>query len=815
MNQSGNNRLDDPAIHQHDRRLIDLARRDAMVDTALDASFTLPPPDSFPGYQLTRQIHRGGQGVVYQALQKNTRRNVAIKVLSQGPFTEDRDRARFEREVQILARLNHPGIVTIHDSGSASGCYFFVMDFVPGQPLDIHMASVDRSVPQTLRLFAKICHAVNAAHLKGVIHRDLKPSNILVDSSGEPRILDFGLAKSDLRDADRAVTRTGQFIGSLPWASPEQAEGALDRIDLRTDVYSLGVILYHMLTGRFPYPVTGPLRTILDNIAHAEALRPRAIQRELEDEVQAIVLKCLNKDRDRRYQSAGELARDIDRYLAGEPIEAKRDSKWYVLSKAMRHYRWHTAIGIAFVILALSGLVFLALWLRAETRLKLELQDVTRFQAEMFSEFDPALLGSRLREDLLREASAARRLAGTAPAQIDTEMAELERLLRMTNFTELGVASLYRNVLQPALEKIDRQFADQPAVQAHLLQTVADALLRLGLHIEAESPQKRAVDIRHRVLGPEHPDTLSSIGSMGTVLAAQGKLADAEPYFEQALQESRRVLGDDPITLVALTNMGGLLMDRGNPADAEPLYRQALEGRRRALGPDDPDTLMSLNNFGAALRAQGKLAEAEVQFHEALESFRRVLGDDHPSTLFPINNMGRVLQDQGRLAEAEPYRRAAVDGSRRLRGNDHPRTLVWINELGDLLRAQGKAAEAETVHREALEGLERKFGKDDWRVGQSHLGLGLALVGMERFAKAEEHLMESLRVAELDQSASAPRYLQSIEALITLYEAWHQSEPDQTHDAKAAYWRVTLKQRGGQLDSSRGPQFGDLDRRSP
>ncbi|MGH6962046.1 MAG: serine/threonine-protein kinase, partial [Dongiaceae bacterium] len=358
------------------------------------------------------ELHRGGQGVVYLANQTATRRQVAIKVLREGPFAGPHDRARFEREVQILAQLRHPNIVTIHDSGMAAGQFFLVMDYIEGRPLDRWILDFGFSIldfqkpkgraarskiqnpkskiDQALRLFAKICDAVNAAHLRGIIHRDLKPGNILIDGAGEPNILDFGLAKLDASfqfpvssfesgqptavDADsgnskletRNYTRAGQFIGSLPWASPEQAQGAPDKIDMRTDVYSLGVILYQMLTGRFPYPVYGNMRDVLGNILHTEPIRPSRHRREINDEIDTLVVTCLQKDRERRYQTAGELARDVRRYLAGEPIEAKRDSGLYVLRKQLRRHRTPLAVAAGFVLLlAGSSIVAWTLYLSA------------------------------------------------------------------------------------------------------------------------------------------------------------------------------------------------------------------------------------------------------------------------------------------------------------------------------------------------------------------------------------------------------------------------------------------------------------------
>ncbi|HQE83876.1 MAG TPA: protein kinase, partial [Candidatus Hydrogenedentes bacterium] len=298
------------------------------------------PDESIPGYQIIQEIHRGGQGVVYQAIQKSTKRRVAIKVMREGPFAGPHERSRFEREVQILAALQHPHIVAVHDSGVASGNFYFAMDYISGDALDRYVEQHDLSVEDALRLFAKVCEAMNAAHLRGIIHRDLKPANIRVDAEGEPHILDFGLARVGLGGltADsrpQLMTMTGDFVGSPPWAAPEQAEGLPHLIDVRTDVYALGVILFQVLTGEFPYDVTGSILDVLERVRHAEPLRPSTLRRGIGDEVETIILKCLAKDRARRYQSAGEVARDINRYLAGEPIEAKRDSAVYVLKKAL------------------------------------------------------------------------------------------------------------------------------------------------------------------------------------------------------------------------------------------------------------------------------------------------------------------------------------------------------------------------------------------------------------------------------------------------------------------------------------------------
>lgn len=348
-------------------------RERALIEGALEGVIPLDetsargkdpmPADVFPGYELIREIHRGGQGAVYLAIQKATKRRVAIKLMHSGPLLGSAGRIRFEREVQILAHLNHPNIVKIFDSGvTAAGSFFYVMDYISGRSLDEVISSGSRPIEESLRLFVKICDAVNAAHLKGVIHRDLKPSNIRVDPSGEPIVVDFGLAKLSAGDVSSpdgeagpsAMTMTGQFVGSLPWASPEQAEGAPGGVDVRTDVYSLGVVLYQLLTGRFPYEVAGNMRDVLDNILRAQPARPSTVRRQINDEVETIVLKCLAKERERRYQSAGDLSRDLKRYLSGEPIEAKRDSGWYVITKTMNRHR-AAVIAAALVLVAIIG----------------------------------------------------------------------------------------------------------------------------------------------------------------------------------------------------------------------------------------------------------------------------------------------------------------------------------------------------------------------------------------------------------------------------------------------------------------------------
>jgi eukaryotic-like serine/threonine-protein kinase len=790
------------------------------------------PSQMIGRYKLLQMIGEGGFGSVWMAEQKEpVKRRVALKIIKLGMDTRQVV-ARFEAERQALAMMDHPNIARVLDAGATElGRPFFVMELVKGEPLTAYCDRHNYSILQRLDLFVQVCKAVQHAHQKGIIHRDLKPGNVLVatqDGAPHAKVIDFGIAKAISRQLTEKTlfTEHRQLIGTPEYMSPEQAEGSLD-IDTRTDVYSLGVLLYELLTGSTPFDNTSlraaayaeiqriirevePPRPstrlsqsqdTLASIAARRHIEPRRLGTIIRGELDWIVMKCLEKDRQRRYETADSLALDIQRYLAGEAVTAAPPSRLYKIRKVVRKNKGPFAAAAIIALALVLGVVgtswgmvsavrqreiaeqarrdeaqqrllaqesehraveaaalaereaqraeaeaalALAAQAREQARAQ-ELEQVAEFQASQLRDIQTELMGGRLRNDILSKRQAHLESRGDDEEAIAAAMAALRESLTGVNFTNVALQTLDENIFERALAAIEEKFGDQLLIRARLLQTVAETLATLGLLQRATAPQVEALEIRRGVLGNEHPDTLLSLSFKGSLLRHQGKIAEAEPYLREALQTRRRVLGDEhPDTLTSINQMGLLLREQGKLVEAEPYFREALEGRRRILGDEHSETHESLNNMGFVLHPQGRLAEAEPYFREALEGYRRVLGDDHPSTLFSLNNMGALLHRQGKLAEAEPYLREALQARRRVLGDEHPETLNSMNNMGALLHIQGKLAEAEPYYREALEGQRRLLGEEHPATLSSMNNMGALLSRLGRFAEAELYHRQAL-----------------------------------------------------------------------
>jgi serine/threonine protein kinase len=726
--------------------------------TLIFATRTIGPSEAVAGavigsYHLLQQIGFGGMGEVWLAEQKEpVRRRVAVKLIKAGMDTREVI-VRFESERQALALMDHPAIAKVFDAGSTpQGRPYFVMEFVAGMPITQFCDEHKLTMRQRLELFIGVCEGVQHAHQKAILHRDLKPSNILVsdvDGKPVPRIIDFGIAKatSQRLTDDTMFTRVGAVIGTPGYMSPEQADSAGADVDTRTDVYSLGVVLYELLVGALPldFSTTPPdqvsrklneedaprpstkLRTLgpqSDTTAQNRGADGPALVRLLRGDLDAITLKALEKDRSRRYATPSELAADVGRYLRNEPILARPASAAYRARKYIRRHRIWVTIVAAAVILLVSFAATQTVELRRIRRERDRADRVTEFMTNMFKVSNP----SEARGNDIRA----------------------------------------REILDKASKEIDTGLAKDPELQAQMMNVMGNVYQSLGLYPKAEALGRRSLEIRQRVLGARNPDTFKSMASLGQALEYQSRYSEAEKLMRETVEGRSKVLGPEHRdTLNARSQLAFLLNSEGRFPEAEKLNRETLQIAERRLGEEDQFTRNLRVNLAIDFAYEGKLPDAEKTFRELLEIDRRVSGTDTPNVIGDLNNLAASLQKEEKYAEAGPLYNEAIAIARRVLGPEHPSTLMYMGNMAQNLYGEKHYAESQSLLREVLDKKRKTVGPENRSTLVTMGNLAQSLTKTGQYPEAEQLARQTL---DIERRVLGPRHTDTLVSLGDLAE---------------------------------------------
>lgn len=664
-----------------------------------------------------------------------------------------------------------------------------------------------------------MCEAVQHAHMKGLIHRDLKPSNILVTPIGEQsgesaapmrgmlvKVIDFGVAKaiSHTLTEKTIFTERGQIIGTPEYMSPEQAEMGATDIDTRADVYSLGVVLYELLSGTLPFDskmlrragyseihriireVEPPKPSTQVNSAEGELARSISvarqadrgkIARELMRELEWIPLKALRKDRTRRYTSAEALRADVRRYLDGRPLEAAPESRWYLARKIMRRNRLQFGAAAVVVLTLTTGVVGTSLALsravRAEKQERTragELEQVSAFQEEMLRQIDSTLAGVQLVADIRKQFAAS--IAEDDELSAEERADHIDRFnayVAHINGTDSATRLIDRSILAPAMKATDEKFKDQPRVNARLREALAYLYYQIGMYDQAMELQAEVLAVHREIFGESNIDTIISMNNWGHMLAKRQQFAEAEACFREIHEISRTSLGEDhELTLRSIGSLADSLVHQGKYSEAEKYLRQDLESSRRELGEGHPETILSMNNMGNFLLLTGEYAQAESCLRDALDLSRRCLGEDHRHTLLILNNLNIALQDQGKYEEAEIHVRQCLEATRRALGSEHPDVIPCINNLGMVLLDTGRFKDAEECFRQAIELSLEIFGENSLSTLKCLNNLGVVLQELQSNDEAEVVLQQAVKLAREILDEDDPNVLEPLNNMATL-----------------------------------------------
>ncbi len=735
---------------------------DAVADAGPKA--TSPLPETIGPYEIIGVLGEGAQGIVFEARQKTPARHVALKVIKGGRHVVPEDIRLFEREIHTLALLKHPSIAAIYDAGTTDdGHHFFAMELVHGEPLTEYVEGRKLPLQARVGLLRDICTAIHYAHQRGVIHRDLKPGHVLIEADGRPKVLDFGLARviDPAQNEPIAATRVGRVQGTVPYMSPEQIRGRTDDVDVRTDVYALGVLIYQTLTQRLPYDVTGLDALEAGNvICGSTPVRPSTVDRHLRGEIETIVLKALEKEPSRRYQSALALADDLERFQTGQAIQARPASLLYQFRKLVLRHR--LATGLAAAVLGL--LVLTAVVTTVAYRNQREEAEKTQRLADsleyILTLFNPE--GATGPVDLYQIlADASERIEEDRDIYPDVEAkthAVIGNAYLGLGRYDMAARELWRALgLQQGLHPTT-DHVDLAAVQ----QDLAAALFAKGDLPVAARLFQDTLEMRRRLLGSEHKDVAETLNGFAMLLQAQGETARAEALYREALDVNRTLFGPEhPAVASTLHNLATLLRDRGDLASAEALFLEALDMRRRLLHERSTHVAATLDELAKLRQMRGDMRQAEKDFTAALEMRRALLTESHPQVALSLDNLARLYADRGDLRPAIRGFRAAMELRRQLLGADHRLTLESMEGLADVLARAGFNEASAAMYLQVADTLRGHLETRDGRSRvQSERNSGMVRVlnaaarqwlGLDRPEDAAPLLAEALTLRRRDQ----------------------------------------------------------------
>ena len=780
---------------------------------------TEKPGDTIGRYKLLQQIGEGGCGVVYMAEQAEpVRRRVSLKIIKLGMDTKSVI-ARFEAERQAVAMMDHPNIAKVFDAGATpTGRPYFVMELVRGLKITDYCDEAKLSTRARLDLFIEVCQAIQHAHQKGIIHRDIKPSNILASANDGvlvPKVIDFGIAKATTGQqlTDKTLfTAFEQFIGTPAYMSPEQAVITNVDIDTRSDIYALGVLLYELLTGKTPFDAQQLLAIGLDEMrrtirehepprpstristlaqdelgttAQRRGLEAPKLVSELRGDLDWIVMKALEKDRARRYETANGLAMDIQRHLSNEPVAACPPSATYRLQKLVRRNKLAVAAGAAVFTSLLVGLG-LSTWLffqeraakREQGRLMAEAQakeqiaqaeaakseQVVQFLKEMLKGLGPSAAwgGDRtLLQEMLKQTGEriGRRLTNQPDVAISLRLSLAE------TYEELGLYEPEAEIAEQALLFAQSTLGKESLPVANSLAQLGWAEWRLNKLDQAEKHLCDGLEMRRKLLGNEHALVADSLGKLCFVLNNQKKFAESEAAARESLALVQKLHGDDHLDVArSLATLATALRMAGRYDEAEPYARDVVTLHRNLLGNGHYDTTTALNKLAMVLMGQRKFAEAEDLMRESLATQRKLLGDKHPELVLSLNVLGEILSAR-KQDEAEAMHREALAQQRKLHGDEHPDVAAALNNLANALWRQGKLAEAEGMHREALTMRKKFLGNEHPGVARSLNNLAAVLYDQSKLAEAEVMFREASTMRKKFLGNEHPDVAQSLNNL--------------------------------------------------